>query len=483
MASLNEKLLISNEVIPESVATEAALLGALIHDYEAMNDILLFVRGGEDFYKAAHRDIFEAARSLWERTSSIDLNLLNEKLKESKALADVGGEKYLLELAESVPGGANAVHYARIVRDKSMLRRLKSVTSEIVQDIYQSQQEDQAEDIIARAEQRVYDIAGQNEMRQVESIRDLLTETMKVLESREGSHLTGSETGFDDLDEMLGGLQSGEMIILAARPSMGKTALALNIGTNMIMKGIPTAVFSLEMGGMQLAQRMISSYSGVRSDRIRKNILVQDEYQAMFAACGELQDKPLYIDDTPGLTMVQLRAKARRLKNKHKIEVIIIDYLQLMTSGRRSESRQQEVSELSRNVKAMARELNVPVLCLSQLNRAAEQREGHRPRMSDLRESGSLEQDADVVLMLHREEYYHKSEEDWIENNPERANLAELIVAKQRNGPTGVVKLHWDGEKTLFSSYSAAREPVGYNISSPNPSLIRMPQENELPPF
>jgi replicative DNA helicase len=253
---------------------------------------------------------------------------------------------------------------------------------------------------------------------------------------------------------MLSGLQRGEMVILAARPSMGKTAFALNITENMASSSGGVAFFSLEMGRQQLVQRILCAKGNDDGQKLRKNMLSRDEWQRIMGACDSLNEVPIYIDDTPGLTLLQMRSKARRMKEKHGIEAIVIDYLQLMSSGTRVESRQVEVSEISRGVKAMARELDVPVVCLSQLNRQAEGREGHRPRMSDLRESGSIEQDADVVMMLHREAYYHKQDPNWEEANPNRANIAEVIVAKQRNGPTGTVELLWDSRTTAFRNLS-----------------------------
>ena len=250
------------------------------------------------------------------------------------------------------------------------------------------------------------------------------------------------------------------MLILAARPSMGKTAFALNIAEQMAVAGHGVGVFSLEMGKQQLVQRMLCARGRIDSQRMRRSMLREDDFKRLMSACADLQNAPIYIDDTPGLSLLQLRSKARRMKDRHDISAVVIDYLQLMSAGGRVESRQIEVSEISRGVKAMARELGVPVLCLSQLNRAAEQREGHRPRMSDLRESGSIEQDADVVMMLHREEYYHRGDTEWLAQNPDKQGVAEVIVAKQRNGPTGVVNLAWDAASTKFHDLSFATPPA-----------------------
>ena len=261
---------------------------------------------------------------------------------------------------------------------------------------------------------------------------------------------------------MTSGLQSGEMIIIAARPSMGKTALALNLAEQIAMQGAAVGFFSLEMGKQQLVQRLLCARSGIDSHRLRRNMLRSSDFRMLMTACDELMAAPIYIDDTPGMTLLQVRAKARRMKQKHDIKAVFIDYLQLMSLGSRIESRQVEVSEMSRGVKAMARELEVPVICLSQLNRATEDRSGHRPRMSDLRESGSIEQDADVVAMLHREAYYHLGDDAWFDANQDKENLAELIIAKQRNGPTGSLKLTWDSSATRFRDHSSAAAPQQY---------------------
>ena len=307
---------------------------------------------------------------------------------------------------------------------------------------------------------------------------------MKRLEENEGRTITGVATGFVELDEMTSGLQSGEMVILAARPSMGKTALALNLAENIAMDGRPVAIFSLEMSRQQLVQRLLCSRGQIDGQRFRRNLLRQDDYQRLMVACNDLASAPILIDDTPGLTLLQLRSKARRMKEKSGLEAIVIDYLQLMSAGGRVESRQLEVSEISRGIKAMARELEVPVVCLSQLNRAAEQREGHRPRMSDLRESGSIEQDADVVAMLHREEYYHRSDPEWAEQNPDRVGVAELIITKQRNGPTGTVELAWDAGSTRFRTLSHATPPASIvgarNYEAPRTRPSRPPEDDDF---
>jgi replicative DNA helicase len=334
----------------------------------------------------------------------------------------------------------------------------------VLYDAYHSPEDAQV--ILERAEQAIFRIAQQSEHSHAETLQALVEEAMRLMEDNDGKLITGVPTGFRDLDEMTQGLQRGEMIIIAARPSMGKTALALNMAELMALRDHPVGIFSLEMSRQQLVQRLLAAKSGVNSQKIRRSMLNSDDYHKLHIACGELMDAQILIDDTPGLTPLQLRAKARRMVAKHDIKAIFIDYLQLMSVGGRVESRQVEISEISRSIKAMARELNVPVICLSQLNRAPEQREGHRPRMSDLRESGSLEQDADVVMMLHREDYYHQGEDDWADRNPDKLGVAELIITKQRNGPTGNVTLTWASEITRFRDYSPASSGRGYDDRS-----------------
>jgi replicative DNA helicase len=364
---------------------------------------------------------------------------------------------YLLEVANSVPSAASATHYARLVKEKSVIRQLIAAAGGILQDAYSMP--DEPQEVLNTAESRIFSIAQQSEQRHAESLEQLLNDAIEQIEKNEGRVITGVATGFTDLDEITSGFQPGEMIIVAARPSMGKTALALNIAENMVMSGTPVGMFSLEMSRQQLVQRLLSSRAAVSGHKLRRNMLSESDMQAIIRACDELMQSPFYIDDTPSLSIMQLRAKARRLKQSHDIGAVIIDYMQLMTSGKRAESRQQEVSEISRGIKALARELNVPVICLSQLNRAAEQREGHRPRLSDLRESGSIEQDADVVTMLHRETYYHINDPDWMAENEDKHSLAELIVAKQRNGPTAAIKLTWESKCTRFYDWTDASPP------------------------
>jgi len=449
---------------PNALEAEGSLLGSILIDPSVLNDVQLIIHGADDFFKKANGLIFEAMVELYNKSSTVDLVQLQQLVSDRNLLEAVGGVDYLLEVAHAVPSAASASHYARLVKDKSVVRQLIAAAGNILQDAYTKPEDPQ--EILNDAESSIFSIAQQSEQRHAETLEQLLRDAIFRLEADEGRSITGVSTGYPSLDEITSGLQCGEMIIVAARPSMGKTALALNMAENMVSQGTSVAVFSLEMSREQLTQRLLSSRSRVSGHKIRRNMLSNSDMDAIIGAADELMKVPLYIDDTPGLSIMQLRAKARRLKQKHDIGVIFVDYLQLMTSGRRAESRQQEVSEISRGVKALARELNVPVVCLSQLNRAAEQREGHRPRMSDLRESGSIEQDADVVAMLHREAYYHLNDETWKAENPEKESLAELIIAKQRNGPTSTVKLTWDNACTRFYDWTNSESPQGANFAA-----------------
>ncbi len=441
---------------PHALEAEVSLLGSMLLDPSVVSDIVGIVKSGSDFHRPAHAVIFDLMVRCYDRTATIDVVQINQMLVDQGLLEDVGGLDYLVHLAESVPTAANADRYARIVREKATLRELITAAGETLRDAHSGDLE--VAQVLEGAEQRIFRIAQHREQQVASSLSELLEEVMRSIEEADGG-ATGVPSGFSELDEMLNGLQPGELLILAARPSMGKTAFALNIAEQMAVAGHGVGVFSLEMGKQQLVQRMLCARGRIDSQRMRRSLLREDDFKRLMAACADLQEAPIYIDDTPGLSLLQLRSKARRMKDRFGIKAIVIDYLQLMSTGGRVESRQIEVSEMSRGVKAMARELKVPVLCLSQLNRAAEQREGHRPRMSDLRESGSIEQDADVVMMLHREEYYHRGDSDWLDQNPDKLGVAEVIVAKQRNGPTGVVTLAWDAASTKFHDLSYASPP------------------------
>lgn len=449
---------------PNAVEAEASLLGSILIEPPVLGDVVQIVPGADDFFKPAHGAIFQAMVDLYDQRGTLDIVQLHQMLIDRSALEDVGGEQYLVDLADAVPTAAHATHYAMLVREKAMLRQLISAAGEILQEAYTSP--DKARRILDGAEKRIFNIAEATERSEIAPLSKLIHDAMAQLEANEGRHITGVPTGYSKLDEMTSGLQNGELIIIAARPSMGKTALALNLAEQIAMQGSGVGFFSLEMSQQQLVNRMLCARAGIDSQRFRRNMLRSDDYRALMAACGDLEEAPIYIDDTPGMTVLQLRAKARRMVHNFGVKIIVVDYLQLLTAGGRVESRQIEVSEISRSIKALARELEIPVICLSQLNRAAEQRDGHRPRMSDLRESGSIEQDADVISMLHREEYYHRHNPEWIDENPDKVGVAELIIAKQRNGPTGTVMLTWSEQTTRFADYSPLSPPGDYYESS-----------------
>lgn len=451
---------------PHAPEAEMSLLGSIILDPRALVDVLDQVQTGDDFYSAAHGLIFDALREIADRNPETDLIELTDRLRDRAELEDVGGSEYLVQLAESVPSAVNAPHYARLVADKARLRRLIKATSEILFDAYHVGG-DGPEDVkqaIDAAEQKIFEIARAEDRAAFANLASLLQEELDRIEAVEGRLVSGLHTGYDDLDEKLSGLQAGEMLIIAARPSMGKTALALNLAEQVAMGGrtpwtrahtdpVPVGFFSLEMSRNALAQRLLSAYSGVDSHKMRTGQINDQVMSRLIEACGALSQAPIIVDDTPNMTVMQLRARARRMVDRHGVKALFVDYLQLMTApGAGRESRQVEVSTISRGIKALARELSLPVICLAQLNRGSEQREGNRPRMSDLRESGSIEQDADVVMLLHRESYYHQADPGWLEENEDKVNDAELIIAKQRNGPTGVVHLTWDAHTTRFKS-------------------------------
>jgi replicative DNA helicase len=440
--------------MPESLAAEAAVLGSMIINPECINNIIEKVKT-DTFYRVEHRIIFDALISLYEKSMSetiaIDAVLLRDELEKRNQIEEAGGVEYIRQILDSVPSSANVMYYADIIRDKQLLREMITAAHEILDMGYN--QDGQATEKLDMAETKIFEIAGRRIRGSMISVKDLMVEVYELIEKRRGRHVTGLSTGFYELDDLTSGLQNGEMIIIAGRPSMGKTALALNIAEFIGMtERMPVAIFSLEMGRQQLAERFLCSISRIDSQHIRKGLMDDEHYKKLADACAELSEAPIYIDDTSLLTPLELRAKARRLKSQHDIRMMILDYMQLMSGGSgRYESRQQEITVISRYLKALARELNIPVVVLSQLNRSPEGREDHRPRMSDLRESGSIEQDADVVMLLHREDYYTHSErlelsdkDDnavYLEKDEKKENSAELIIAKQRNGPTGKVDM------------------------------------------
>jgi len=438
---------------------EAAVLGAMMLDADAIAEATEVLSDAEAFYQQSHAAIFKALVDLYRDSESIDMVHIHQRLSDQGLIEQIGGADYLVSLAESVPSPAGAKHYARIVRDKWLLRNLIKTTGDVLMRAYTSSEA--VQDQLDIAEQAIYKLSDQEAGSEASDIYTLMQQLYTKLEANDGKAMTGLTTGFIDLDELTNGMHDGEMIVIAGRPSMGKTAFALNVAEAIaIGHGEPVAIFSLEMGKEQLAQRLLCSRSRVDSQKLRQNKLRPEDYTALTQTISELHESPLFIDDTPGLSLLGLKAKARRLAARRGLRAIFIDYLQLM-SAPGHESRQTEVSAISRGVKELARDLEVPVVCLSQLNRSAENREDHRPRMSDLRESGSIEQDADVIMMLHREEYYHRDPE-WADSHQDLLGVAEVIVAKQRNGPTDTVKLQFDSNTTRFNDLARQHTPAGY---------------------
>jgi replicative DNA helicase len=442
--------------MPESLAAEAAVLGSMLIDPECIGDVVEIVER-DAFYRIEHRHIFDALITLYEKNKGIGIDavLLRDELVKSNRLEEVGGVEYIAKILDSVPSSANVAYYAGVVKDKMLLRELISTAGAILENAYN--QTGESHEMLDDAEQKIFSITDRNISGSATALKDLVVRSFELIEKRHGSHVTGLSTGYYELDDLTCGLQNGEMIIVAGRPSMGKTSLALNITEHLgLIEKVPVAIFSLEMGRQQLAERFLCGISEIDSQKVRRGLLNDEHYKKLADACAELSEAPIYIDDSSTLTPLELRAKARRLKSRHNIQCIMLDYLQLMNLGSgRIESRQQEITTISRYLKALARELDIPVIVLSQLNRSPEGREGHRPRMSDLRESGSIEQDADVVMLLHREDYYHRGQEDYEEDN-----TAELIIAKQRNGPTGTVKLTFREKITRFENAARIGEQV-----------------------
>lgn len=438
------------KVPPHSLEAEQSVLGAMILNKEAINTAIEHLQP-EDFYKEANKEIFKAIVELFNRNEPVDLITLSEELKRRGTLEDLGGVSYLAELSGGVAITSNIKYYCDIVAEKAILRRLIKSCDEIMAKSYEGNEE--VNRIIEEAEKSIFDITQSRHKEGFAPIKEVLLDSFSKIEemaAMEGE-LTGLTTGFIDLDRKLSGLQSSDLILLAARPSMGKTALGINIATNAAIKADATvAIFSLEMSKEQLVQRMISSVSHVDLQKIIGGKLNEDQWLKVIDAMAPLSQANIFIDDTAGISLMEMKAKCRRLKIERGLDLILIDYLQLMQSDARYENRQQEISAISRGLKALAKEMDCPVLALSQLSRAPELRADHRPILSDLRESGAIEQDADVVLFLYRDEYYHE--------DSDKKNIGEVIIAKHRNGPTGVVELVWKKEFTKFLNKENIRE-------------------------
>jgi replicative DNA helicase len=448
------ELLMADRLPPQNIEAEQAVIGAIFLEPTALtlaSEILI----PEDFYRAAHQKIFNAMLKLNDSGKAVDLITVTEELAATRILEDIGGVSYLSEVAGSVPTAANIEYYANIVGEKALLRKLIRTATGIAQDGYT--REDEVESLLSEAEKSIMEVAQRRNAGAFHNIKDVLVRTydnIETLHQRTGD-VTGIPTGFAELDRMTAGFQRNDLIIVGARPSVGKTAFALNIAQNVAVKsGENVAIFSLEMGAEQLVMRMLCAEGNIDAQRLRTGSLTDDDWGKLTMAMGSLSDAGIFIDDTPGVRISDLLAKCRRLKQEHGLGMILIDYLQLILgSGRGGENRQQEVSEISRSLKQLARELQVPVIALSQLSRGVEQRQDKRPMMSDIRESGSIEQDADIVAFLYRDDYYDKESEN--------KNIIEIIIAKQRNGPTGTVSLAFVKEYNKFVNLERRFDDAG----------------------
>ena len=438
---------------PHNTEAEQAVLGGVF----LRNDIfhtLVDTITDEDFYSPVHRIIYQAFQDLYRRREPVDLVTVAEFLQTKGQLDEVGGTVYLASLAESVASASNSVFHAQIVRDKSVRRRLIQTSSEILTSCFEAGE--QTESLLDQAEQQIFSIAESKGKPVFMSSKDLVQRVFEQLETRagQGEMVTGVPTGYTDFDHMTAGLQKSDLIILAARPSMGKTALALNMGMRAaIQHDVPVAVFSLEMSMDQLMMRLLGCHGRVDLSRLRSGYLNDEDWSRLYQAADDLSKAPIYIDDTPALSTMEIRARSRRLKAEKGVGLIIVDYLQLMRSSHKSDSREQEISDISRNLKALAKELEVPVIALSQLNRKVEERSDKRPMISDLRESGAIEQDADVIVFIYRDAAYNKAED-----NPNK-NIAEIIIGKQRNGPVGTTRLAYFGQYTVFDNLTEVGLP------------------------
>lgn len=432
------------KIPPQNIEAEQSVLGSMLLDKELIPGVLEVLKK-EDFYREDHAEIFEAIIDLFDKAEPIDIITVSEQLKERGTLDKVGGLEYITNIATGVHTTANAKYYANIVEEKSILRKLIKASSEIMAISYEA-----AEDvniILDKAEKSIFDILQKRNTKGFTHIKDVLVDTFNRLEElyNNKDYVTGVPSGFIDLDYKTSGFQNSDLILIAARPAMGKTAFALNIAQYAaVYKKVPVAIFSLEMSKEQLVNRLLCSEALIDSQKIKTGSLEDDDWDKIALALGPLSEAPIYIDDTPGISVMEIRAKCRRLKLEKNLGLVVIDYLQLMQGRGRAESRQQEISEISRSLKILAKEINVPVIALSQLSRAPDARTDHRPVLSDLRESGAIEQDADMVIFIYRDDYYNP--------DTEKKNIAEIIIAKHRNGSTGTVELIWLGQYTKFGN-------------------------------
>jgi len=435
-----------DKVPPQNLDAEMAVLGSMLIDEDAIS-VAAEIIGSDSFYRDSHRKVFETILSLYSANKAVDLITLTDELKRSGILEEIGGVSFLTSLVNSVPTSANISHYVSIVKEKSILRALINNSTKIVSLCYGT--EDNVDVLVDQAEKLVFEVSDRKFQGSYLHLKEIIKDSIETIDRlyQRKAHVTGIPTGFIDFDNVTSGLQASDLIVIAGRPSMGKSALALGIAEYAgVAEKIPLAIFSLEMSKEQLVQRMLCSHAKVDAHKVRTGYLATSDWPRLTAAAGKLSEAPIFIDDTPAISVMELRAKARRLKAHQDIQLVILDYLQLMRGSTNVENRQQEISEISRCLKALARELRVPVVAISQLSRAVEARTDHRPQLSDLRESGAIEQDADVVVLILREEYYSPK--------PDNQGIAEVIIAKQRNGPVGSMKLAFIKEYTRFENIS-----------------------------
>ncbi len=441
-----------HKVPPQNLEAEQSVLGGLLLDNLALNTVLELLETS-DFYSEAHRKIFSSIVELSNRNEPCDLITLSNILKDQKRIEQVGGTAYLASLVDNVPSAVNIAYYAKIIKEKSILRRLIGTATEILNKSYDAGMD--IDSVLDEAEHAIFEISENKIRPSFYPIRDIIKDSFKTIERlyTKKELVTGVATGFDKIDDITSGLQKSDLIIIAGRPSMGKTAFALNIAQYAALEmGVPVAIFSLEMAKEQLATRMLAAEARVDSQRLRKGFLGETDWPKLTTAAGRLSEAPIYIDDTPAITAIEMKAKSRRLKAENGLGLIILDYLQLMRGHSFRDSREQEISEISRSLKALAKELSVPVIALSQLNRKVEDRTSRRPQMADLRESGAIEQDADLIAFIYRDEVYNRSDD-----NPEKG-IAEIIIGKQRNGPTGTVRLAFQEKYTRFENLARVED-------------------------
>ena len=439
------------KIPPNDIEAEQAVIGSMLTDKDAIMSAVETIKP-EDFYREDNKIIYEAILNLFNRAEPVDIITLKTELQSMKQLEVVGGLEYIAQLPDKVPTTANVEQYIKIVEEKSALRALIKTANDLISLGYDQTQD--VEDILDTAERKIFDVIQNRNQKGYSSIKDILVDSFTQLEQlyNQKQHITGVPTGFADLDFITAGLHKSDLVIVAARPAMGKSAFALNIATNAAVRNnTPVAIFSLEMSKEQMTNRILCSEAMVDSNKVRTGKVEDDDWQKLAEASGNLSQAQIFIDDTPGISVMEIRAKCRKMKLEKNIGMVVIDYIQLVQgSNRKGGSREQEISEISRSLKILAKEINVPVIALSQLSRSVEQRPDHRPMLSDLRESGAIEQDADIVMFLYRDDYYNP--------DTEKKNIAEVILAKHRAGSTGTVELLWLGSYTKFANLDKYRE-------------------------